>query len=260
MTPSIDQTLHLFANLLPNWTFIPILTLLPSFGGFHRTLQRLRLANRGRLFLRKPGPVPFGTCICSNVETVLSWACRVCGPFGFRASLGASVFIKTIADVLKRRIRRLKRSVNTRHESIFCDPEVVRELSRLHENFVIVPADKASNNYTFVCRKYYVSILIEELGLNSLPGNPTYNLTDFSASEVLNNHKSVLTSFGIHPNKDKLDLPYIYWIPKMHKIHINIDSLLVRPGAPSSFYPFFLQSCLHILSKVFRSTAKQPIV
>ena len=75
----------------------------------------------------------------------------------------------------------LSRSVNTRHESIFCDPEVVRELSRLHENFVIVPADKASNNYTFVCKKYYVSILIEELVFNSLPGNPTYNLTDFSA-------------------------------------------------------------------------------
>ena len=86
-----------------------------------------------------------------------------------------SEWVKSIADVLKRRIRRLERSVNTRHESIFCDPEVVIELSRLHENFVIVPADKDSNNCTFVCKSYYVSILIEELGLNSLPGNPTYN-------------------------------------------------------------------------------------
>ena len=46
---------------------IPILTLLPNFWGFHRTLQRVRLANSGRLLLRTPGPVPFGTCICSNV-------------------------------------------------------------------------------------------------------------------------------------------------------------------------------------------------
>ena len=72
MTASIDQTLHQFANLLPNWTLIPILTLLPNFEGFHRTLQRVRLANRGRLLLRTPGPVPIGTCICSNVETILS--------------------------------------------------------------------------------------------------------------------------------------------------------------------------------------------
>ena len=72
MTPSIDKTLHQFANLLPNWTLLPILTLLPNFGSSHRTLQRVRLANRGRYLLRTPGPVPFGTCICSNVETILS--------------------------------------------------------------------------------------------------------------------------------------------------------------------------------------------
>ena len=65
MTPSIDQTLHQFANLLPNWALLPMLTLLQNFGGFHRTLQRVRLANRRRLLLRTPGPVPFGTCICS---------------------------------------------------------------------------------------------------------------------------------------------------------------------------------------------------
>ena len=92
-----------------------------------------------------------------------------------------------------------------------------RELSRLHENFVIVPADKSSNNYTFVCKRYYVDILIEELGLHLLPGHPTCNLTDFSTSEVLDNHKSVLISFGIQTTDEELDFPYIYWIPKMYK-------------------------------------------
>ena len=64
-----------------------------------------------------------------------------------------SKWIKSIVDVVKRRIRRLKHSVNTRSESIFRDPDVVHELSRLHKSFVIVPADNASNNYTFVCKK-----------------------------------------------------------------------------------------------------------
>ena len=74
-----------------------------------------------------------------------------------------SEWIKSIGNVLKRRIRRLKHPVNTRHESIFSDPDVVTELSCLNENFVIVPADKASNNYTFVSKRYYVDTLIEEL-------------------------------------------------------------------------------------------------
>ena len=58
--------------------------------------------------------------------------------------------------------------------------------------------------------------LTEELGLNSLSWNPTYNLTDCYAPEVLNNHKSVLTSFEIETSDDELDLPCIYWLQKMH--------------------------------------------
>ena len=128
-----------------------------------------------------------------------------------------SEWIKSISRVLKRRIRRLKHSVSTKHSSILGNPDVARELSRLHDNFIIVPADKASNNFTFVCKRYYFNILQEELGLNTLPGNPTYTVTDFTASEILDNHKSVLTSFGIPTGDAEHDLPYIYWIPKMHK-------------------------------------------
>ena len=56
-------------------------------------LQRVRLSNRGRLLLRTPGPFPFETCICSNIETILSWTCHVYGPFEFRASLGTSIWL-----------------------------------------------------------------------------------------------------------------------------------------------------------------------
>ena len=76
---------------------LPILTLLPNFGGFHRTLQRVLLANRGRLLLRTHGPVPFGTCICSNVETILFWTCHVYGPFEFRTSLGTSILLMPVS-------------------------------------------------------------------------------------------------------------------------------------------------------------------
>ena len=43
-------------------------------------LQRVLLANRGRLLLRTPGLVRFGACICCNVDTIHSWACHVYGP------------------------------------------------------------------------------------------------------------------------------------------------------------------------------------
>ena len=82
---------------------------------------------------------------------------------------------------------------------------LLSEFSRLHED-LINPADTASNNYIFVC-----NILIQELRLHSLSVNPTYILTDFSASEMFDNHKSVLTSSWIQANNERLDLPNIYF-------------------------------------------------
>ena len=64
------------------------------FSGNDWRSYRVRLANRGRLLLRTPGPVPFGTWICSNVETIPSWTCHVYGPFEFRTSLGTSILLK----------------------------------------------------------------------------------------------------------------------------------------------------------------------
>ena len=55
------------------WTYYQI------SGGFHRTLQRVLLVNRGRWLLRTPGSVLFATCICSKVETDFSWAFHVFG-------------------------------------------------------------------------------------------------------------------------------------------------------------------------------------
>ena len=48
-----------------------------------------------------------------------------------------SEWIKSIGNVVIRTSRRLKSSVNTRSESIFRDPYVIDEFSRLQENFVI---------------------------------------------------------------------------------------------------------------------------
>jgi hypothetical protein len=57
-------------------------------------------------------------------------------------------------------------------------PEVINQMRRLHDNFVLVPADKASNNIVFVCKNYYYECLLHELGLTSTSGNPSYTRTN----------------------------------------------------------------------------------
>ena len=83
--------------------------------------------------------------------------------------------------------------------------------------FVVVPADKASNNIVFVCKTHYINCLMEELGMSTMTGNPTYNLTAMSKDEILQNHRSVMLTFGISLPEEDIDLPKLYWIPKLHK-------------------------------------------
>ena len=128
-----------------------------------------------------------------------------------------SEWIKSIRSIIKSRIAKLRGSMDTKPKSVLHDPDVLANLSDLHDKYVVVPADKASNNIVFVCKTYYYNCLIKELGFNSTAGNPTYTHTDFTKEEILSNHNGALNSFGVHLKKDEFDLPSLYWIPKLHK-------------------------------------------
>jgi hypothetical protein len=107
--------------------------------------------------------------------------------------------------------------MSTRSTSIFKDPNVAKHLSPLHDRYVIVSADKAPNNIGCVCKSHYIDCLIKELGIDNSLGNPTYTPTTLTKEEILDNHRSVLCSFGISTKDEELDLPSLYWIPKLHK-------------------------------------------
>ena len=98
--------------------------------------------------------------------------------------------------------------MSTRSTPIFKDPNVAKHLSLLHDKYVIVSADKAPNNIVFVCKSHYIDCLIKELGIDNSLGNPNI---------YHDNHRSVLCSFGISTKDEELDLPSLYWIPKLHK-------------------------------------------
>jgi hypothetical protein len=101
--------------------------------------------------------------------------------------------------------------------TIFKKSEVVNELRRLHGNFMLVPADEASNNLAFVCKNYYYECLLNELGFTSTSVTPTYTRINLTRDEILQNHLSVLDTFKIPKNHYQFELPYLFWIPKLHK-------------------------------------------
>ena len=97
--------------------------------------------------------------------------------------------------------------MSRRHESVFDDPDVAAELAEIHGKFVVVPADKACNNIVFVCETHYINCFMEELGMSTMTGNPTYNHTAMSKKEILQNHRSVMLSFRISLPEEDIDLP-----------------------------------------------------
>ena len=115
------------------------------------------------------------------------------------------------------RIKKLSGSMNIRSTSIFKDPNVAKHLSFLHDKYVIVPVDKASNNIVFVCKSHYNDCLIRELGINYSLWNLKYTPTTITKEEILDSHRSVICSFGISIKDEELDIPSLYWIPKLHK-------------------------------------------
>ena len=57
-----------------------------------------------------------------------------------------SEWVKSVMSLVNRRVSVLSRTMSRRHKSVFDDQDVAAELAEIHEKFVVVPADKASNN------------------------------------------------------------------------------------------------------------------
>ena len=125
-----------------------------------------------------------------------------------------------IKELVLQCISSLKEKIQSPKQKILNDPDVKDTLSRLHDDFVLVPADKAANNVIVVCKKYYIETLIKELGINTtnISPNSTYIPSTDSFDEILKSHYKFIESVGLEMSEKDKNLPYLYWTPKLHKV------------------------------------------
>jgi hypothetical protein len=64
-----------------------------------------------------------------------------------------SEWIKAAKSLIQIRIGKFRRSMSTKATSVLKDPEVAETMSTIHDTYVVVPADKASTNIVFICKK-----------------------------------------------------------------------------------------------------------
>ena len=167
-----------------------------------------------------------------------------------------SDWVRTIRSLVQGRIHKLKNCVNSRPKSVFKDQEAVKCLSSLHDKYVIVPADKASNNIVFVCKSYYFECLIKELGINSnTSSNTTYKPTSFASFLNLYLEYGGQISTEIYDKRDNFNFKIINFpnmcsnIPASPAYGVYI-SQLIRYARASSNYSEFLKRHLHLRNRL----------
>ena len=95
-------------------------------------------------------------------------------------------------------------------------PEVIDYLKSFQEKYVLAPIDKASNNVSVICKKYYVEVILKEIGVLG-NGSFTYEKASQSKDEIVDENQEYSKRLGYCLSEKEKDLPTMYWIPKMHK-------------------------------------------
>ena len=109
-------------------------------------------------------------------------------------------------------------------------PEVRQYINYLHDRFVIVPVDKASNNFDIVCKSFYLDVIKNELGISddgNIIGNTVYKPIYQKVNDIYTFHEEKLSStFGMK----LLDIiiTYHYSIGLQNKINAHINSGLLQ--------------------------------
>lgn len=98
---------------------------------------------------------------------------------------------------------------------ILRDENVIQYLQDLHSKYVIVPIDKAANNISIICKRFYVMRLLKEVGAIGTP-DPTYEISDINPVELINDDIILCERYGLKLEEVQKTLPIMYWTPKMH--------------------------------------------
>ena len=143
-----------------------------------------------------------------------------------------SQYISKAEELIDKKINDLRyKIIPHKCIDVFNDTEVIDNLEELHRKFVVVPIDKATGNISLICKRFYASVIINELGLRD-PSNTYKPINNITPTEIIKKHNIFLRNkFGLTSNNtvDKSRLPSIYWIPKMHKNPIKFRFIIASP-------------------------------
>ena len=123
----------------------------------------------------------------------------------------------TVLRKVDEKIEQLKSRIpNRQRKQILKDQTVLGYLEELQKHFVLVPIDKASNNIAVICKKYYVEVILKEVGVLG-QASVTYTRSNKTMVEIIHDDLLVTDRLKLKAEEKNEILPSMYWMPKMHK-------------------------------------------
>ena len=162
----------------------------------------------------------------------------------------------TVTSIVKTRIERIrhkhKQSYRQYRKQVLRDKAHLKYLSELHEEYVLVPADKAGNNVLVVCKKYYLDVVIRELINKNKTGPNTYIECNDSIDQLLKEHVQYMNTNNIKIPEVMMQLPTFYWLPKMHKTPVGSRFIAASSSCTTKPLSKLLTSCLNLIIQHFK--------
>ena len=130
--------------------------------------------------------------------------------------------LKTLTTLTKLLLLARLKKVRKKHKRVILNSKTIKQcLDKLHQKFVFVPTDKASNNIAVVCKRFYIEKSMKELGIffdscQDGKDDKTYEMVDKDVKSIVDRHMRYMKSNSIATEIPEY-LPFLYWIPKMHK-------------------------------------------
>ena len=70
------------------------------------------------------------------------------------------------------------------HFDTLSSPDVKQALNKIHDNFAIVPIDKATGIVALICKRFSATVSVKELGLGGGNSTNTYRFENNSSCEI----------------------------------------------------------------------------
>ena len=174
-----------------------------------------QLLTKGPNF-REPQTINYGKCQTIINESLDSYITNLASKTNHTEEQ-LRIWNQAVKQKVSENIRNLKnRNRPSRTKPVLSNHEVKIYLQQLKSRYVIVPIDKAANNFAFICKRFYITRLLQEIGIPN--GNcETYKISNKNKQDIIQENVDLCKRFGVEVSERNNCLPVMYWLPKMHK-------------------------------------------